>query len=219
MVPLSMLAMQHAMASQQNQSNSKSGGDDASKNQVQQIDGFPPEVPTTVHTVQSLLLSSDGTSGMSAETGKSHHNSDKNTPHSSRDHTDIEEKVEFEECSLIGNRTSNTCSDSSPASSAGKKKFVPKGAPSGFLTKLLRQQRRRKKRGEVGGVPVEVIVQLDGPNGGGGKGGGKGARGGEEEGGSSSDEESDGYGDSSDEEEVDQVSFNPRNQDTISSPL
>ena len=214
MVPLSMLAMQHAMASQQNQSNSKSGGDETTANKVQQIDGFPPEIPTAVeslHTSQPPLLSSDGASSISTEKEKRHNNSDKKH-FGSRDQTHTEEKVEFEGCSSIGNipvRTSDVCSDSSLSSSACKKKFVPKGAPSGFLAKLLRQQWRRKKRGEMGGVPVEVIVQLDGPNGGGGKGGGKGARGGEEEGGaSSSDDDSDGYGDSSDEEEVDQVIFN-----------
>ena len=215
MVPLSMLAMQHAMASQQNQSNSKSGGDETTANQVQQIDGFPPEVSATVETPHASqsppLLPSDGASGVSTETEK-HQNKKHSTVHSSRDQTHTEE-VELEGCSSIGDipvRTSDTCFESGPSSAACKKKFVPKGAPSGFLAKLLRQQRRRKKRGEVGGVPVEVIVQLDGPNGGGGKGGGKGARGGEEEGGaSSSDDESDGYGDSSDEEEVDQVSYNP----------
>ena len=77
------------------------------------------------------------------------------------------------------------------------------GIPPGVLKQLLRQQRRRRRRGKRGGIPVEVIVQLDGP-GGGGKGGkgGKGVREGEA---SSSDDDSEGYGDTSDEEEVDQV--------------
>ncbi|CAI8046811.1 TFIIA-alpha and beta-like factor [Geodia barretti] len=81
------------------------------------------------------------------------------------------------------------------------------GIPPGVLKQLLRQQRRRRRRGKRGGVPVEVIVQLDGP-GGGGKGG-KGSKGVGEGEASSSDDDSEGYGDTSDEEEVDQVDDDP----------
>ena len=194
MVPLaSVLAMQQvAVASQQQQANKTSltgssgaaavteAGSTVTATVVQQIDGFPPDIPkSTNHNLASISAHSNVERASSGE---------KCVPEGHGG------------CGLVGSTTSNAC----------KKKMgtLSRGIPPGVLGKLLRQQRRRKKQGKVGGVPVEVIVQLDGANGGGRKGSGKGARPAEREGeGSSSDEDSDEYGDSSDEEEVEQVNL------------
>ena len=179
MVPLaSVLAMQQvAVANQQNQSRQSTSDDSVTATStVQQIDGLPPEISLSQPLPLPRGRGDDGrgTSG----------------------------------CGLTRSdpfRTLESPPTDLPAgTSACKKKAdtVPREIPPGVLQKLLRQQRRRKKQGKVGGVPVEVIVQVDGP-GGDGKGGKVGG-GGEGEG-SSSEEESDGYGDSSEEEEVEQV--------------
>lgn len=221
----SVLAMQQvAVANQQNQSN-KSGGDAA--NTVQQIDGFPPEVakepphtlPPPAHMTDRVTKNLDkcdecDVCDFSREEGSMWGDVSVVT------RGELEGKCGSVRCEAISKdplRTSETpptilkappsTSDISGAhhlrpTSACKKKYE-KSIPPGFLAKLLQQQRRRKKQGKVGGVPVEVIVQLDGANGGGGKGGGK--RGGGGGGESSSEDDSEGYGDSDEEDEVDQV--------------
>ena len=223
MVPLaSVLAMQQvATASQQNQSNKSNSEASAAANIVHQIDGFPPDI-SSEDLLPPLHCSSDISGCVEEDENEGKHSEkdvsadeackceedpvisggvlgcDESSPHQT---TPRVSALANEEC--ISN-----CDDSRTAQRPNigackrKDEKACQGFPPGMLGKLLRQQRRRKKQGKVGGIPVEVIVQLDGGSGGGGKVGGKRVEEGE---GSSSENDSDDYGDSSDEEEVDQV--------------
>ena len=227
MVPLaSVLAMQQvATANQQNQSNKSSSETATATNIVHQIDGFPPDISS-----EALQQSSnDDVSGHSEENQSKHSEKDVSLDDGFRCGEDPVVKSGTVECdessphcasALVMNEENDSVergtsddvirtAETPPTDGTAckkKNKKLSQGFPPGVLGKLLRQQRRRKRQGKVGGIPVEVIVQLDGGSGGGGKGGGKSGVGGDEGEGSSSENDSEDYGDSSDEEEVDQVS-------------